>query len=418
MAPKLLPTVPGHTPSAAIAPNPALKKPGLLQRIVNNPAQAQLMLMGLGLLGSKRRSQADQYLAGVNSALTNMADANRKGPLEAAQARNLESQADYYDQQARSEARGPMAFGDTGATANALNVVARYGSLVSQGIPLTEPQKIEFETAKAFLAQQRTTYGPGGQPSISGGMNFGYLDPMDPVNPPPPDPVPGALPATPQAPAVPAPGAGPQVFPQTPAQIKVDQNMADEYVKWTTGGGASDIKKNLDQLANSLFKLESGQVQTGDIWAFMSSVAPDKLVSYLRPDFMNVREQVEEVAQRNLKEVLGAQFAKIEGEQLIKRAYNPNISTELNAQRIRRLMTQISEAAIEKQKAMDYYADNGTMVGYAPGIDSMEQLHEKLARPFDDKSLWGDIETGTGIPPGGALYYNPETEEFSEEPYH
>ncbi len=50
---------------------------GLLGKIAANPAAANMMLMGLGLLGSKKRSQADRYIGGLSQGLLDQAQWNR-----------------------------------------------------------------------------------------------------------------------------------------------------------------------------------------------------------------------------------------------------------------------------------------------------------------------------------------------------
>ncbi len=61
---------------------------GLLGKIADNPSAANLMLMGLGLLGSKRRSQADRYIGGISQGLLDQAQW-RRGAEEREQQKRL-----------------------------------------------------------------------------------------------------------------------------------------------------------------------------------------------------------------------------------------------------------------------------------------------------------------------------------------
>ena len=73
---------------------------------------------------------------------------------------------------------------------------------------------------------------------------------------------------------------------------------------------------------------------------------------------------MQEIAQRNLKLILGPQFTAKEGEQLISRVYNPALPQSVNAQRLGLLEEQMLSAAKTKQEAVDYYNTNGTLKGF------------------------------------------------------
>ena len=82
------------------------------------------------------------------------------------------------------------------------------------------------------------------------------------------------------------------------------------------------------------------------------------------PESIAMHEAVEEVLQRNLRLILGAQFTQKEGERLIERAYNPALSEAENKKRVDRLITQIKQAAKAKEDASRYFENNGTLVGF------------------------------------------------------
>jgi len=146
----------------------------------------------------------------------------------------------------------------------------------------------------------------------------------------------------------------------TVGEEAVDKAIAKDYVAWTTGG-FSDIEKSLTQLKSAQQRLESGEENlTGPVIGRISDV----IKSTTNPGAVDVKEQVAEVVQRNLRLVLGAQFTEKEGNQLIARAYNENLDEAINAERVGRLIKAIQGAAKEKQKSMDYYSKNGTLKGF------------------------------------------------------
>lgn len=157
----------------------------------------------------------------------------------------------------------------------------------------------------------------------------------------------------------------------TPGQKKIDEAFADEYIRWV-GGGFADSAKQLEQLNESLAILESGAPITGP---GIGSV-PEFAQPFINPDGVIAREQVEEVVQRNLREILGAQFTEREGERLISRAFNPRLSPQENAKRVRRLIAQIGEMAAAKQAMVDYFNEHGTLRGYQGRRPSLSQLEQ------------------------------------------
>ena len=100
----------------------------------------------------------------------------------------------------------------------------------------------------------------------------------------------------------------------------VNKSIAKEYTTWL-GGGSADATKNVAQISNAINMLQSGDVTTG---VKSGLIAKSGLGAFLDPEGTGLREQVEEVVQRNLRVVLGAQFTEKEGERLINRAYNPS----------------------------------------------------------------------------------------------
>lgn len=155
----------------------------------------------------------------------------------------------------------------------------------------------------------------------------------------------------------------------------VDKNFAKEYVEFNAAGGYADVQKSLDQLraVSQALNEKGGKNLTGPILGSL----PDSVLKFTNPDAINTRETVEEVVQRNLRLVLGAQFTEKEGERLIARAYNPNLSEAENSKRLDRLIKQIEGAALAKQQASDYFEKNGTLKGWGGKIYTREDFTGK-----------------------------------------
>jgi hypothetical protein len=148
----------------------------------------------------------------------------------------------------------------------------------------------------------------------------------------------------------------------TPGQKKLDETFAKNYEAQFTSGGYADVQKGIKQLEEVSNDLANKKGLTGPVIG--------KIPMYLRtstnPESAAAQQTVEEVVQRNLRSVLGAQFTEREGTRLIQRSYDPSLSQEENKKRLDRLITQIKEAADAKYKAGKYFEENGTLREY-PG---------------------------------------------------
>ncbi len=207
--------------------------------------------------------------------------------------------------------------------------------------------------------------------------------------------------------------------PLTPGQKARDTEFGKEYVKWT-GGGQADAEKNITQLEEQITRLESGENLTGPVVGNL----PRFVGQITAPSSVDVREQVEEVVQRNLREILGAQFTEREGERLISRAYNPSLEEPINARRLRRLAQQMRNAANAKNAMAEHFDQFGTLQGYeGPRMLTMQQMGDMIEAEeaeFDQETIAAPEEepTTAGLPqpktkaerdalPSGTEYLDP-----------
>jgi hypothetical protein len=141
----------------------------------------------------------------------------------------------------------------------------------------------------------------------------------------------------------------------------VDEAFAKDYVQFKAGGGAQDAQKQIAQLQDVSKALKE---PTNQLTGPVRGRLPDAVRSVTNPNAVAMRERVEEVVQRSLRAILGAQFTEKEGERLIARAYNPSLSQDENAIRVNRLLTQLQDAYKVKAEAADYFEKNGTLSGW------------------------------------------------------
>jgi len=162
---------------------------------------------------------------------------------------------------------------------------------------------------------------------------------------------------------------------QTPGQIALDKDFGKDVAEWYGQGGESDYQKQIDQLTAVHSNLtDPNQETTG----WFTGRTPDVINSWWNPGAIDARDQVSEVVQRNLKAILGAQFTRAEGDQLIARAYNPSLDEATNARRVNALMVQMKQGHKVKAAAIKYFEQNGTLEGFNAPMPTQSDFYSAL----------------------------------------
>ena len=146
----------------------------------------------------------------------------------------------------------------------------------------------------------------------------------------------------------------------------VDKKFGEFYAKHFATGGVHDAIKNLDQLDSVIRRLDAVAKGTSEenLTGSVIGQRPDWLNSMVNPAQVDVQNTIEEVVQRNLRVVLGAQFTEKEGDRLIARAFNPKLGEAENAVRVQRLVNAMRNTLNSQMKAAEYYEKNNTLAGW------------------------------------------------------
>ena len=142
----------------------------------------------------------------------------------------------------------------------------------------------------------------------------------------------------------------------TPGETSFDQTFAKSLVEFNE----PDVRKGMEQLRGAINSLENSNTLSGPVISLLPNFIGDRV----NPDAAQTREAIEEVVQRNLRLVLGAQFTEREGERLISRAYNPRLEEEQNIERVQRLFKSIEDAMNAKLSQKAYFQRYGTLKGH------------------------------------------------------
>lgn len=159
----------------------------------------------------------------------------------------------------------------------------------------------------------------------------------------------------------------------TPGFKAMDQAFAPLAVEWRTGGGA-DALAQIVKIEDVIGKVDRGENISGGVTGF----APDLLRAIVDPNAQDAKETVEDVVQRNLRVILGAQFTAAEGERLVARAFNPRLSPEINRKRLQRLFTQMRLAAQQKEEMVKFFTSTGSLMGFNGRQPSLNDFYDAI----------------------------------------
>lgn len=148
----------------------------------------------------------------------------------------------------------------------------------------------------------------------------------------------------------------------------VDTDFAKKYNEYEAEGGKAHIDKNIALIESAIADLEGGKVKTGEGYKQKAvGLLGDKAIDTVSPEISKVRDTMRSAIQESLKPILGAQFAMIEGEQIMSRAFNPRLPTEENIRRAKVELEALKSKVASKDEAIDFYRKNKTLHGFVPG---------------------------------------------------
>jgi hypothetical protein len=158
----------------------------------------------------------------------------------------------------------------------------------------------------------------------------------------------------------------------TPAQKAVDTKFSKDYTEYFSGGGINNLEKNVSELARAIKIIEDAPEgeTSGRLIGLADKTGQLTLASQKAAD---VKDIIGGVAQSNLRQILGGQFAQKEGEALLQRQYDTGQSKANNLNRLRSLYTQASENVQAKKAAAQYYEEFGTLKNFKGTAASQEK---------------------------------------------
>lgn len=145
----------------------------------------------------------------------------------------------------------------------------------------------------------------------------------------------------------------------TPAQKSVDTAFGKDYAEWVTRG-AAEADANILAFEEAISKLN----QPGRISGGPTSYLPEVGKKMFNKDLIQVRDKIRTAIQSGLRAVLGAQYTEKEGMAMFSRAFDENLSDQDNIERASTQLTKLKQMRQDKENAVGYYEDNGTLQGF------------------------------------------------------
>lgn len=144
----------------------------------------------------------------------------------------------------------------------------------------------------------------------------------------------------------------------TEGQKAADKSFGKDYQQWVSGG-FSNVQGNLE-------KLQSVYDRIGEKDELGKTILPEMIRARTNPESVEVEQNIGNVVFQSLKEILGGQFTEKEGQRLVQQSYDSRLSDEANQKKVQSSLKTLRNMAEAKQKAAEYFAENGTLKGF-PG---------------------------------------------------
>lgn len=162
---------------------------------------------------------------------------------------------------------------------------------------------------------------------------------------------------------------------------KVFAQKYTEYVEKIPGQ-----VQQINTLRDVLNSLEDGTIETG----LVQGSLPEWAGILLYPNSIDAQNRVAGIVQQTLRETLGAQFTEREGNNLLKRAWNLSLPTEVNIRNTRDLLEKAIAFTEERMAQVAYFETNGTLDGYnSEGLikarNELMKIKDALVAPLSDK---------------------------------
>jgi hypothetical protein len=167
--------------------------------------------------------------------------------------------------------------------------------------------------------------------------------------------------------------------PKTKGQEAADIEFGRRYAEYKSGGFAKG-EENLKKLEGVIAEIGKVNAKGDNLQSRWTGAMPLGARAIFDQDSVRIQQNVESVAQEAMKEILGAQFAQKEGQELLKRTWNPQLPTAENVKNVQGLVSKLRQANQAMKSMSDHFEKTGSISGYSEGptLDDSEARRKRL----------------------------------------
>lgn len=148
---------------------------------------------------------------------------------------------------------------------------------------------------------------------------------------------------------------------------ETDRKFATSYANWIAEKGSLSADKSLANLEASIQEMEKPENKklTGGFMGAVLAVAPESLKSAINAKIGRIDSNLRSAVVDTLRPLLGAQFAAVEGERIMKQTFDPNQPMEENIRRAKLVLNDLKNQVASKKRAVQYWeSHDNTLEGY------------------------------------------------------
>ena len=150
---------------------------------------------------------------------------------------------------------------------------------------------------------------------------------------------------------------------------------------------SSNLVGNINSLEDALKTLETSPDITGVLPGLVQNVGGDAFLKLVLPQTANAKAQIESVVQESLKSILGAQFTEKEGERILQRVFDPAVSPQENAKRLKTVLDKLKLGFSTKRRYFEAFSQGKVPDVNLPTLSDFQNFEGQTGNTSQNTSL-------------------------------
>ena len=175
----------------------------------------------------------------------------------------------------------------------------------------------------------------------------------------------------------------------TEIEKSTDRKYGKDLAEYTMDGRAR-MSSDIGEFREVEAQLAEFDKEAVGVSGKLHSLIPGIVRPLVASKSEELKNRIDKITAKNLKTILGGAFSEKEGENLLKRTYNVDLSEAVNQKSIANTRKVLEEAMRVKDAAVEWMNEHKTMSGFTGGIninDTREALGMKRLPEYEGKSL-------------------------------